>query len=430
MQYYAVEARLWHLVFWAGIVAWSWLRDGGSLGYSALFAAIFFNNLAIEVGVTLRLDYVLCASLALAAVPRVAGRRFPPEVWVLGLLLSALLVSSTVAAASPSFSVRKLGIVAIYVVASAMVVAPAAAQTSTMDLLRRFLRVANRVLLVSLVGYLVQVGVGLDLGLIKETDAAWLRGPMINANLFGSTAAAVGVLCLAVALFADPAPRRTYLLWWGVAAACVFLSYTRAAWLVFGLASAAVWIWSAFSRRALGVPHLVALGGAVVLGLGIGQLAAMLNFEQKLGSVFAVSSGTGLDRVVVAQAGLRDWLESPVLGKGFEAWEYAHGTDQDPTAFVQMVLFVQLLEYGGAVTFGLFGLFLVMLHWRGFKVMRRSGGAWSGDVVVPLLLVLDAMIVAYQATSGLQLAFFWFLAMFAVYVIEERMAAPPDAARA
>jgi hypothetical protein len=422
-SYYSTETVPLHIAAYVLVVLWSHLGGGVSLRHAVIFGAIYFNNIVFELGATVRLDYLICLGAGLLYVGSWRARR-PPEAWWLIAVLVVLAASSVLVGVAPAYSLRKLAILGIYLLGATVVLSPAAHGRPMIDVVREFLAVGNRVLALSLVAYVVLLATGWDMGFIKDRDQEWLRGPMLNPNTFGSTASTLLMLNSAVALRSEGRTSR-HGAWAAVAAACVFLSYTRAAWILavaFGGVLLAWWL--AGGGRIRGV-HFVLASGAVLAAIGIGPLGAALQFDEKFTSLFALSEGTAVDRLVLANQGLQDWLASPWLGTGFQTYEFLVGADADPTVWVPSVLFVQLLQYGG--TFALLGFlaFLVVLHARSRRALGPSGGVRTADVLVPLVLGVDLMVVAYQVTSAIVLGYFWFFAVLVAYVVDERLSAAP-----
>lgn len=417
-SYYSTATVPIHIAIYVAVVLWAYLGGSVSMRHAAIFAAIYFNNIVFELGATIRLDYVVCLSAMLLYVGSWRAKR-PVEFWWLAAMLTVLLISSIVASVAPAYSIRKLTILGIYVIGAAVILSPAAHRRPMMQVLGEFLAVGNRVLAVSLIAYLLLITVGLDIGFIKARDQAWLRGPMLNPNTFGSTASTLLILNAAVALRSE-LRASAHAGWTLVAAACVFLSYTRAAWLlalVFGAAIATWWLWGSGRIRAV---HLALAATVVVAALSIAPLGSALGFDDKFASLFALSEGTALDRLLIANEGIQDWLSNPVFGTGFQTYELLVGADEDPTVWVPSVMFVQLLQYGGTGALLCFLCFLYVLHRRSLDQLRRAGGWRAGDVLIPLLMCIDLLVVAYQVTSAIVLAYFWFFAILLAYLLDER----------
>jgi O-antigen ligase len=262
------------------------------------------------------------------------------------------------------------------------------------------------------------------MGFMKERDQSWLRGPMINPNVFGSTSATLLVLNAAIAL-RSAGSYWAHAAWTLVSAACVFLSYTRAAWILAVPFTLLVVFWWVLGSGRLRLGHLLLMTALLASAISFGPIAGALQFEDKLGSLFELSSGTAVDRIVIAGQGLQDWLGNPLFGTGFQTYEFLAGADQDPTIPVPGVLFVQLLQYGGTGALMCFLAFLWVLHRRAAHAVRRSAGWLSDDALLPLILALDLLVAAYQVTSAIFIAYFWFLAMLVAYLIEERLSVSP-----
>ncbi len=409
-----------HLLLLGLVVLIAWVGTRARLAHVLLFSSLFFSHVGFDYrGLNIRLDYLVCA---LVLLPNLINIR---ELWrqrtgqYVALLLLCFALSSIWFAPAPSYSLRKLAIVVIYAVTAAIVLAPTSHRLDLGELVGTLLRVGNVVLLLSLIGFALFYA-GVDLGFVKDRETAWLRGPMLNPNLFGSTAAVLGLLNLDTALRGE----RAGVVRWGaliISVACVFLSYTRAAWLLFAVCGAALVLWRFFKARRIRFAHVLAitLGGLVMAFLP--RLAIALGFEEKLGGLFQFETGTGLVRVVMLQEGLSDWLHSPIFGNGFQSFERLLGADQDPTIVQQMILTLQVLQYGGLVALLLFAGLVLRVHRDAWRAIRADRTGTDARPVGAMLLGFDLLLAAYQATSGLLLAFFWFYLFLLVHLARQRL---------
>jgi hypothetical protein len=409
-----------HLVLLGLVALVAWATTRGRFGHVLLFTSLFFNQVGFDYrGLNVRLDYLVCASLL---VPNVGHLR---ELWrtreakYVVLLLLTFALSSMMLGIAPGYSLRKLTILVIYAVTAAVVLAPGVHGEAMENLIEQLLRTGNLVLLLSLLGFaLFQEGT--DIGFIKDRETAWLRGPMLNPNLFGSTAAVLGLLNLGGLLRKDGACTRAWL-GFVVAGSCVFLSYTRAAWLLFAAGGMAMILWAFGASRGLRFAPLLVAALACVAVVNLDRIGAALGFEEKLVDLLQLRTGTGLARVVMVQEGLQDWLGSPLLGKGFQSFDLVLGADQDPTVVQQMVLTLQVLQYGGLVALFWLVAFATRLHrdiWQAKRVASDAAAHWP---LGAMLLGFDVLLAAYQATSGIVLPFFWFYAFLLVHLAQQRL---------
>jgi hypothetical protein len=410
-----------HLALLAMVVGGVWLLEGRQFRYILLFSSLYFNHIGFDVqGLSIRFDYLVCAAFVVVHIGHVpAALRHREVVYAYGLLAS-FLASSLFFAPAPAYSVRKFAIIAIYVVTATTVLRPRVHGLPMEDLLRLFVRVGNVVLLISVAGYILFLQ-GIDIGFVKAQEAVWLRGPMLNPNLFGSTAAVIGLLNLRTVLSRGLSVEGLAAV--TLATVSVFLSYTRSAWLLFVVFSILFILLSLLDARRIRPRHIVLV---VAISIGVWSFASVvgaLGFQQKVGDILELQSGTGLVRVFAFQAGVQDWLHSPMFGRGFQTYELLIGAESDPTIIQQMIMTLQILQYGGVVALAWFVALVVRMHRRALDARRGEMAQRTESLALTAILGFDLLILAYQASSGLVLPFFWFYAFVVSYLVDDRLRA-------
>lgn len=401
-----------HLGLFIIVTTVAWWNDKQDFWLTALFVAIFFNNVVFHVGeVNVRLDYILCAIVLLIEMLSRGRMRLYRRSFVFFLFLVSLLISTLANAPALFYGLRKLGIVVTYVVTAVLVIGNAVKARELEARFERFIRVGNIVLLMSIAGYFLSYS-GIDFGFLKDRlGAFWLKGPMLNANLFGSTAAALGVLNLWMTLY-DQGRKWTYRSFFFLSVVGVFLSYTRTAWAFFAL----FFLFSILLARRFNIikdmrPVLMTVLSVAVVALLFGNVLAVFGFESKLESFFDFDVGSGVVRLAAFEEGLNDWLRSPVVGRGFETFEYETGAAEDPNQLMQIIFFLQILQYGGLAALSFFLFLMFLLHRNALRFIRTADER-SRSKVVALVLAFDLLVCSYQISSGMVLPFFWFILAF------------------
>ena len=391
-----------------------------------LVVSIFFNKLIIPLDdLNLRFDFLVCTIYVLTHFRRRFIRNLPPPIWLAFVLVAWFAIISMVNSSSPLFSLQKLSILALYALTSMVFIRNIADQGELLDFVfGPFLGAANVVLTVSLLGFALYP-FGVDIGFVRFDGEPWLEGPMAIANVFGSVSAVVVLLNLVPVLFPSKRMKRHpgYLLSSGV---CVFLSYTRAAWILVVFFGFIVWLVSFLRNRAQRRRPLLVLAICSFVGLALYEIGPQIGYGLKQESLVEFEEGSGLGRIVAMEEGIQDWLRRPIVGNGFQEFEYLTRADRDPGQIQSISLFLQLLQYGGLIAAGIFLGGMVMVHLRLFKIIEKDTMEdWPAALTA--VLCLDLLIVAYQITSGIWLPFFWFILFFStglVYRMRGRVATP------
>jgi O-antigen ligase len=233
-----------------------------------------------------------------------------------------------------------------------------------------------------------------------------------NLALYLERALPVGI---ALALFAQDRARRIAYAAAALAIAfCIYLTWSRGAWLL-GLPAGLVVIGLASGRRArLAVAALVVVG-AIVLIPFLGTERAQ--------SLFQTGTGTGFFRVSVWQSGVAMIRDHPLLGVGLDNFLYEYPKYMQPEAWREPNLSHPhniVLDFW--VRMGVLGL--IALAWMLFEFYRRGiRGVRQGEGDRRVLLVgLLAGLTAGLAHGMIDAAYFYvdlafvFMLMFAATV--------------
>jgi O-antigen ligase len=333
-------------------------------------------------------------------------------------------------------------------------------------------------------------GWGIDLGIQVNpvTLDPTIPSTFREANLFGSAMMLLGLTGLGLIVFGAPTGRLVWLAA-VVGVLGVQVSFTRTAWLAFLIGLVLLVVLKALSlrsqpaspvawRSAATVTAAVVLGTLVIWApIGdpdISQARDETAAEQatraaeweatKTAAVTASATvetmpvlaegtptpwvvptpeprnpdvvgrvrsiGDGSDssiriRIEFAKQALRDWRDHPLAGQGIGSFGQKYTTTSFDRAWLSNVQ-VRLLHDGGIVGLLLFVLPIALLAWRALSIVWNGVTTGPAQLTAALGVAVATMFVAFQATEGLQIAWYWCsLGLFAAAV---RLAREPDGA--
>jgi hypothetical protein len=265
-------------------------------------------------------------------------------------------------------------------------------------------------------------------------------GSLWEPNLLGSYLAGAGVLLFAM-LFVDGSRR---LAWIGASLMFVLcalaLSLARAAWVGF-FAGAGVVVVLYYARRKMKDERRrsPAIGDAsegaglsirIRQGLLVGGLAVVgaLAFLPTLAPVLFPGTAWGVlvrvnpawydpardpsvtARVSATKSALDDIAAHPIIGNGAGSYGVTHTGEGGAPGWISN-LGLHILYDSGAVGLLAFAAGLGWLGWRGLRrVFARQDSSEEVDLrpqIVGLLGAVTVLLVAFQATEGTWMAFFW-----------------------
>lgn len=111
-------------------------------------------------------------------------------------------------------------------------------------------------------------------------------------------------------------------------------------------------------------------------------------------------------RIEFIRTALRDWREHPVVGLGIGSFGQTYISTSNDRAWLSMFA-VRLLHDGGLIGITLFALPMLLLVWHTAQLARRPLGTETARLALALAVAVFAMFVAFLATEGLQLAWYW-----------------------
>ena len=306
--------------------------------------------------------------------------------------------------------------------------------------------------------YAADINLGIQIN--PDTADPTMPGPFRESNLFGSAMMMLTLTATALLILA-PRWRRLAAVVAPVGFLALQVSFTRTAWIAFvagGLALAAGLAYLSgrtsfrFDERALRPIALVGLAaviGTLTIWVPLGgqgeadpetvarqaTARAMVTvpgstptqppllrgtptpFEVttptpeppdiigRVGSISDVSDSSLRIRIEFARQALRDWRDQPIIGKGIGSFGQTYTTTSNNRAWLSNI-FVRVLHDGGVVGFALFLAPLVLLALDALRLLdRRPEG--PDRAALALGLAVLGMFVAFQATEGFQLAWYW-----------------------
>ncbi|CAN5575340.1 hypothetical protein BH23CHL2_BH23CHL2_28840 [soil metagenome] len=127
----------------------------------------------------------------------------------------------------------------------------------------------------------------------------------------------------------------------------------------------------------------------------------------RVGSITDTSDSSLSIRIEFARQALRDWREHPVIGRGIGSFGQTYTTTSFDRAWLSNT-FVRTLHDGGIVGLALFITTIGMLAYSGLRLTDDMSGDLE-RLALSLGVAVAGMFVAFQATEGFQLAWYWFV---------------------
>ncbi len=138
----------------------------------------------------------------------------------------------------------------------------------------------------------------------------------------------------------------------------------------------------------------------------------------RVGSIADTSDSSLRIRLEFAKQALRDWRAHPVVGLGIGSFGQTYTTTSFDRAWLSNT-FVRTLHDSGLVGLGLFLAPLALLAISGLRLTDRLTGDLD-RLALALGVAVVGMFVAFQATEGFQLAWYW--AVLGLYAAAVRLA--------
>ncbi len=241
-------------------------------------------------------------------------------------------------------------------------------------------------------------------------------GTFEEGNLFGSHTAVWALvllmLILAVGIWKPSRQQFWRLIGLGILLLGLFLSLSRAAWLMFAAGAALLLIFyrrSSWRQINLGLLLLLAAPFTVVFLLGIAPfLPASLPFVDRLQSFLTLTSdATFSARLSDWSLAWHDWLQHPLTGWGPGSFSVIHGELRANPAWISN-LGLRLLQETGIIGFLAFVGFVFTLILPAIKTSRKLTDNLDRAALLGLAISYLVLIgIAYQSTDGIWLAASW-----------------------
>lgn len=396
---------------------------------------------------TLRAERLACLALLLHYTIDLLRKQQWPRFKLLPLLLLAMLpwmvLGSWLASPVPAASLRKTLIYFPYLAGFAALchfLDNRERLAAAWDFLIKF---GAGMAAFSLAGYFLFFA-GIDLGLVRvEYGIVWLRGSMTNPNVFGAAAGMVLIATLVRLLTSHASLAKRSLIDLGtlaVAAAALVVSFSRAPWALSILAASAAFLFTRRHRHNRFAAFSVLLATVLLTSMAASAVStsysARLKLDPGLRPATAGEFGelvldnfwnsyrnayTPIDtpfrarlqnssvtvhwRFAVSSQALRDWLKSPIIGRGTESLMLSN--PGKPKVYIP-VTGVAILHDWGIAAFALYAAFLLLAACRLWTRLRLPSP--ERDLFLGIFLVFLFQVLQTQVTTTLPLASFWVLA--------------------
>ena len=242
-------------------------------------------------------------------------------------------------------------------------------------------------------------------------------GTFEEGNLFGSHVASWALLLLMLVMAGRALPwsaRRKVVLFLGLLVLLLglYLSLSRAAWLMFAAGAALIWIfhrrdrWHQSNRLLL---MAAAVPFVVLLTLQVAPyLPSSWPFAERLQSFLSLESdATFSARLSDWSLALNDWRRQPLTGRGPGSFSDLHGLLRARPAWISS-LSVRLLQETGILGLVSFAGFVAVLLLPALRVVRRQPRMEDRSALLGLIIAYFVLLlIAYQSTDGIWLAASW-----------------------
>jgi O-antigen ligase len=139
----------------------------------------------------------------------------------------------------------------------------------------------------------------------------------------------------------------------------------------------------------------------------------------RIGSISDTTDSSLRIRLEFAEQGLRDWRDHPIVGSGIGSFGQRYTTTSRDRAWLSNI-FVRALHDGGIIGLALFVAPLALLAAQSLPLLRGLSGDLD-RLALSFGIATVGMFVAFQATEGFQLAWYW--AVLGLYAAALRLAA-------
>jgi hypothetical protein len=443
-----------------------------------LLISIFFSRIYREVhGYTIRMEQLACLFLFLTLAYDLFKKKVRFKVSVMSIMVLALLPMMLISSLlGTKYSILSLKKSLIYVPYLLGFLALVVYLQKKKDLMKawHFLYIAGcAVLGISIIGFFLFF-LGIDLGMVRmEWGTFSLRGTFIIPNILGSTATIILVTAFMRLISKNKQKKNIWfdLLAMTIAVSGLMISLARASWICGLLGILLALIFSArrlaFKTMLLGLAVMMATIGLTYLATTHLKLpAGMVVKEKTLGEFgepekdqyWIPQETDGIDyfgkiqetakveqafkdkrpfqqtltdnpnyitiqrRILASKMALRDWLSSPIIGRGTDSFLLEN--DNQPEYYLSST-WVTILHDWGLIAFVIHGVFLLAVFLGIAKRILRTTQLSIKVFFSTLLIILILTSIMYQITTTMQLSIFWVLLAFFSSAASARFAPAP-----
>jgi hypothetical protein len=443
-----------------------------------LLISVFFSRIYWEVyGYTIRMEQLACLFLFLTLAYDLFKKKLKFKLSATSIMVLALfplmLISSVLGTKYSILSLRKSLIYVPYLLGF---LALGVYLQKKEDLIKawNFLYAAGCVTLgISIIGFYLFF-LGIDLGMVRmEWGTFYLRGTFIIPNILGSTTVIILMTAFLRLISKNEQRKSTVrdLVALAIAVSGLMMSLTRAAWicgvlgvllgLIFSmrrLALKTMLLGLAVMIAAMGLTYVATshlkppVGNAVkerTLGeygepeldqYWIPQETDRVDYFGRIKETAKIKKAlkdnrafqqtltdnphyiTMQRRVRTAKMAFRDWLSSPIIGRGTDSFLLEN--NNRPEYYLSST-WVTILHDWGLIAFLIHGVFLLAVFLGITKRMLRTTQLSIKVFSSTLLIILILTSIMYQISTAMQLSIFWILLAFLSLAASARLAADP-----
>ena len=275
-------------------------------------------------------------------------------------------------------------------------------------------------------------------------DDLYARGTFLEGNIFGSFQMIVGLFLISF-LFNKYFREKVVFLFLAllVVLVALIMSYTRSAWIGFGLGLMAYFfvLRREWARRIVSFVPWILVAVLLLAGIGIafstllpaGTSNLVHGYVDRFTRLFEYKTGTGSLRLQVWAESVRFWMLHPILGNGTDSIKaLAQGTDMPKFGEDYWIPNSLLLALHDT---GLIGLFLflaiqVVFLWNLRRTIQRTDNPFYRAVLEGFFISFIAVQFTYLFTNAFWLIFIWVFmgigAMCAKYAMLQRPVSQMD----
>ena len=442
----------------AGVAFYWWRRRTLPPALILFIASVFLSRVYWEfAGSTIRLEQVMALLLFAYFLLNLLRRKIAfrlqwPAILVLALfplmLLSSLLVSP-----EPWQSLKKSLVYLPYFLAFLAMVHYLSSAEKLREAWRAFYVFGAAAVSLSVIGFYL-LYFGINAGMVRvEYDSMWLRGTIVAPNIMGSTAVIIFLAALGRLTGKNPGQKKRRMMHMAVLAvsfAAAMMSYSRGAWagVLLAMMVVAGWRGKELALKSTAAVLLLVLGSCVFVyftttenkwlkiekksDISLGEFgeakmdeffnpnsnsmkmeAMSINYKKKINGLLG-NERSDKWRFNVLKLALKDWLLSPILGRGTDSLQLMSKEKLPKNIYIFFIPItsVAILHDWGMTGLLLYCAFLLSAFLGLLKIYCSKIEAKLRELMLVLLLVLVLSTLMYQISTTMQLSIFWCLFAF------------------